>query len=316
VTIEGVDYSWARPDPVKLYAAGKRFAVRYVSSSTKLIGGHTKNLSRSEADALHAAGVATVTNWEWTADDWTHGYDTGRLYAQRAANMHADCGGPPDAPIYFSVDRDLGAYGDKSVEACRQYFAGVRSVFGPARTGIYGGRYAVKLAHDEFWCKWFWQTYAWSNISTLGWLPYVHLQQYNNGETVAGTSGIDLDRAMMADYGQWGVDVAFTSTQEAELLTAARFINTYMMTAVWRIAALEDGVDVVGGGASKGQPFFVNKQLKAIMAKVAALPVDPVDEQAVATAVLATLTPAAIAAAIPGGIAQDVADELAARLTG
>jgi hypothetical protein len=230
---EGVDYSWARPDPVKLYAVGKRFACRYLSNSTRIINGVTKNLSKAEADALHAAGVATVSNWEWTATDATKGYAAGRSYATEAAAQHRDCGGPPDRPIYFSVDFDLGAASTATKDAVRQYFAGIRSVLGHQRTGIYGGRYAVKLAHDEFWCDWFWQAYAWSNISTLGWLPYTHLQQYNNGETVAGTPGIDLDRAMQADYGQWGIQqqpeepfmAALTDAQQAELYSWAK--NVY-----------------------------------------------------------------------------------------
>ena len=43
---------------------------------------------------------------------------------------------------------------------------------------------------------------------------------------------------------------------------------------------------------------------------------DPVDEEAVAAAVVSVLTPQAIAAAIPADMARQVADELAARLAG
>src|SRR5262245_53924168 len=60
----GVDYSWARPSPSGLRAAGYTFAVRYFSYDTT-----GKNLTASEAHALQAAGVDLVSNWESGASD-------------------------------------------------------------------------------------------------------------------------------------------------------------------------------------------------------------------------------------------------------
>ena len=65
----GVDYSWEHPSPASLHAAGYRFAVRYLSYDTT-----GKNLSRSEANALWAAGVDVVANWEWGGYDVLGGY--------------------------------------------------------------------------------------------------------------------------------------------------------------------------------------------------------------------------------------------------
>lgn len=56
------------------------------------------------------------------------------------------------------------------------------------------------------------------------------------------------------------------------------------------------------------------KSVGAIPEQIAAVATPDVDEQAIAGAVLAALTPEAIAAAIPGDIATQVADELAKRL--
>jgi len=54
VAVEGVDYSWSRPDPAALIKAGKRFVIRYVSYDQT-----GKNLTRKEADAIRAAAVAS-----------------------------------------------------------------------------------------------------------------------------------------------------------------------------------------------------------------------------------------------------------------
>src|ERR1044072_5426423 len=75
----GVDYSWARPSPSGLRAAGYTFAVRYLSFDTT-----GKNLSASEARALQAAGIDLVSNWESGASDALKGRTRGVSDAQEA----------------------------------------------------------------------------------------------------------------------------------------------------------------------------------------------------------------------------------------
>jgi hypothetical protein len=194
MTIEGVDYSWGRPAPADLAAEGKRFAVRYLSYSDT-----GKNLTAAEADALIAEGVAVVSNWEWDHADALGGYPAGVEYAREAMRQHEECGGPPDAPIYFSVDFDMG-YSDESIVA--DYFAGVASVLPFDRIGVYGGYDTIVSAVDQGWARWLWQTYAWSYGQ---WHPAAHIQQYENGVIVAGAE-VDLNRATDGKYGQWGID--------------------------------------------------------------------------------------------------------------
>lgn len=55
----------------------------------------------------------------------------------------------------------------------------------------------------------------------------------------------------------------------------------------------------------------INSKLDVLLAKQS----EDVNEEAIVTGILATLTPAAIAAAIPAELAKDVADELSTRLT-
>src|SRR5690348_1179506 len=63
-SIYGVDYSWARPSPAHLKAEGYHFAARYLSYDTT-----GKNITAAEANALRAAGIDVVSNWEQGGSD-------------------------------------------------------------------------------------------------------------------------------------------------------------------------------------------------------------------------------------------------------
>jgi hypothetical protein len=197
---EGIDYAWAHPAPAVLAAAGKRFACRYLSFDP------TKNLTAVEAQQLHAAGIATVSNWESTAGAAKLGFGQGANAATTAAAQHAAAGGPADRPIYFSVDFDVPDYAPGSADPVAklgpiaEYFRGVASVIGLARTGAYGGYWAISRLFDAGLIRWGWQTFAWS---AGRWDARAHIQQYSNGVTVGGAD-CDLDRATVGDYGQWG----------------------------------------------------------------------------------------------------------------
>lgn len=193
MAIEGVDYAWSRPSPAGLWAAGKVFACRYVGQ-----GSAGKRLTAAEAGALRAAGVAIVSNVEGTADGLLGGFSVGRTWAQTAHAEAVACGMPPSRPIYLSADFDVTATQWSSV---RSALLGAADVLGIDRVGVYGSYNACAWARRDGVARWFWQTYAWS---AGNWAPGVHIQQYRNNVSVAGTAGIDLDRAMTTDYGQWG----------------------------------------------------------------------------------------------------------------
>lgn len=237
--IEGVDYAWARPSPAGLVGAGKHFACRYLSNK-----GNSKNLTPAEARALSAGKVSIVSNWEWRAGDARLGFDAGADYARQAQSMAASCGMPPDRPIYFSVD-----WGPTDAELrgpVTAYLRGVGSVLGIGRTGVYGGYNTIAWAHDNGLARWLWQTYAWS---AGRWHPAAHIQQYRNGVTVAGTNDIDLDRAMVADYGQWTVgqqvsiegDDDMTQAEYDELLTRVKRTENRVTTLLYNAATNQWG---------------------------------------------------------------------------
>lgn len=216
MAVEGVDYAWSRPDIGQLTAAGKRFACRYGGA-----GSTGKQLDPAEADALSAAGVAIVANVEGAADGLLDGWSAGVSWARGAEEHFRSCGMPPDRPIYLSVDFDVTS-GQWS--AVRDALRGAESVLGAARVGVYGGRRAIEWARRDGVARWFWQTYAWSGGV---WVPGNHIEQYRNGVQLAGAT-LDLDRALLADFGQWttGGDMGAIEWMDPRIEALARALDT------------------------------------------------------------------------------------------
>ncbi|MEV4172454.1 DUF1906 domain-containing protein [Nonomuraea sp. NPDC049709] len=188
----GIDYSWGRPRPSAIAAAGYSFVCRYLSWNTT-----GKNLTRSEADALRAAGLDIVSNWEYTPSEALGGYAEGVRNATEAKRQALACGAPASRPIYFSVDFDATAGQQSTINA---YFDGIASVIGRGRTAAYGGYYAIDRLLDAGKITWAWQTYAWSDGL---WDSRAELRQVRNGITVDGAD-CDLNEAHAGDFGQWG----------------------------------------------------------------------------------------------------------------
>jgi hypothetical protein len=186
----GVDYAWARPAPSHLKAEGYTFAARYLSYDTT-----GKNLSKTEANELKAAGIDVVANWEWGADDALDGYARGVEHAKAAEAQATAAGMPAGRPMYFSVDFDATPGQQAAINA---YMDGVASVIGRSRTGAYGGYYVIKRLFDAGKITWGWQTYAWSGGQ---WDPRAQVRQVQNG--IEGGQ-LDKDEAVATDFGQWG----------------------------------------------------------------------------------------------------------------
>lgn len=190
--IFGIDYAWSKPTMASMKAAGVKFAARYLSHDTT-----GKNLSRSEADRLAAAGIWSVVVWETTASRAkTGGEAGGEADAKDALAQARALGLPSDRPIYFAVDFDAQR---SDWPAIKRYFKGVTDVIGAARVGMYAGYDPIRWGFDEGVITWGWQTYAWSEGK---WDPRAQLQQYKNGVNMGG-GDVDYDRAMKPDYGQF-----------------------------------------------------------------------------------------------------------------
>lgn len=222
----GLDYV-AGPSPSVLKVQGVTFVCRYLSAVNDLTV--RKLLTANEAKALSQAGISIVSNYEWYANRALEGFASGVADAQIAQSQHSECGGPPDKPIYFSVDCDCA--GEQTVE----YFRGVASVLGLDRTGAYGSYRVIKYLLDNNLIKWAWQTYAWSGGA---WDSRAHIQQYSNGINLAGHS-VDYDRAMHPDFGAW---------QQGETMQLPQQLSQYFKVIDdQHIHCEKTGADLVAG---------------------------------------------------------------------
>ncbi|HEX6468072.1 MAG TPA: DUF1906 domain-containing protein [Streptosporangiaceae bacterium] len=198
----GVDYAWGRPGATALKNAGVKFACRYLSHDTT-----GKNLTAAEAKQLTAAGIWIVVVWESTAKRALSGHAAGVADAKAARQQADACGMPAGRPIYFAVDFDATAAQQAAINS---YLDGAASVLGRGRVGLYAGYYVVKRAFDAKKITWGWQTYAWSGGH---WDKRAQIQQYSNDHKINGV-GVDYDRSMADDYGQWQVNRPPTEEDE------------------------------------------------------------------------------------------------------
>lgn len=209
----GVDYSQGY-DIQSLKNAGAKFACRYVGFTDASLP-QDKIITYTESVDLARAGIYVVSNWEWTADrasinnafyakNPVEAYTGGQDDASAAATRHEGIGGPPDRPIYFSVD--FASDGSD----CVDYFRGLVDTLGIQRVGAYGPYQAIKFLHDNGLITWCWQTYAWSGGQ---WFPGNHIQQTQNGVNI-GTMIVDLDTSMTPDFGQWTIQLTDYRSQQ------------------------------------------------------------------------------------------------------
>lgn len=289
---EGVDYAWARPTITALIAAGKRFACRYVGP-----GSTGKQLDPAEAAALSAAGIAVVSNAEGAADGMLGGWNVGASWAKSAHDRAMQCGMPPDRPIYLSADFDVTpAQWPKVAEALR----GAASVLGPDRVGLYGGIDAIVWARRDKAARWFWQTYAWS---AGRWAAGNHIEQYRNGVTLGGGT-VDLNRALVADYGQWttGDDMGTYPPNLGEPPNVANDARDYPDVMLADIhAALVSGK--TGWGDSSAH-WVIYEQLTRIEQKIA----NPeIDYDLLAQKIAALLPTAPTAEEVADAVVEEIA---------
>ncbi|MBV9321785.1 MAG: DUF1906 domain-containing protein [Mycobacterium sp.] len=203
------------PDAIK--SAGYDGAVVYVSESRPGANFDFKPVTREYADALRAAGLAIVSNYQYGKPGWpdpsdyTRGYDGGVADARTALRLHAAAGGSDAAPIFFSVDEDIDHNTWKTLAV--QWFRGINSVMGVDRTGIYGNSRACAWAIEDGVIgrsttaghRWAWQTTAWSHGERE---PTAVLYQSvvntpsSPGPLLGGTH-VDVDDVLATDFGQW-----------------------------------------------------------------------------------------------------------------
>jgi hypothetical protein len=212
-----IDFAERLVAPDQIAAAGYAGVVVYVSDSRPGANFDFKPVTREYSDALRAAGLHIVSNYQYgkpgwpTPSDYTRGYDGGVADANTALRLHAAAGGADSAPIFFSVDEDIDLNTWKTIAV--EWFRGINSVLGTDRTGIYGHSGACGWAIGDGVIghsttaghRWAWQTKAWSHGERE---PAAVLYQSvvvtaSDPGVVLGDIHVDEDEVLAADFGQW-----------------------------------------------------------------------------------------------------------------
>lgn len=296
----GIDYAVARFSGATLKSKDVTFVCRYLRNSPT--GTLNKELTKSEADDIRSAGIDIVSNDETTGTRLTTGRSGGIADAQGAHAAHVACGGPLDRPIYFSPwDHDPAGLTTTQWNLLWGYLDGAASVLGLGRVGLYGGIDMISRAFDRQAITWGWQTYAWSENR---WDSRAQIQQYSNGEW---NGSVDFDRAMVADFGQWGGNMSangpeFWDDADWKALDDNRFIRL----AQWIAGKANTKYNTTSVGVSPPvSAAATNAAINSVLAAITAIPTAHFDD-----AQLQQLA-AVIAAEIQAlGITPPTADEL------
>src|ERR1700732_5323519 len=129
-----IDFAERTIPPDEIKSAGYAGVVNYVSESRPGANFEAKPITREYADALRAAGLHIVSNFQYgkpggtAPSDFTRGFDGGVADAHTALRLHSAAGGSDSAPIFFSVDDDINV--DTWNGLAVNWFRGINSVLG------------------------------------------------------------------------------------------------------------------------------------------------------------------------------------------
>lgn len=127
-----IDFAERLVPPDQIKSMGYSGAVVYVSESRPGANFDFTPVTREYADALRAAGLQIVSNYQhgkpgWsTPSDFIRGFDGGVADAQTALRLHATAGGGNSAPIFFSIDDNIDLKTWNSVVV--DWFRGINSM--------------------------------------------------------------------------------------------------------------------------------------------------------------------------------------------
>lgn len=218
--IKLIDFAKRRIAPDQIKSAGYAGVVNYVSEARPGADFEAKPITREYADALRAAGLHIVSNFQYgkpggsAPSDFLRGSDGGVADAHTAIRLHDAAGGAPSAPIFFSVDDDINQEAWNSLAV--NWFRGINSVLGVERTGIYGHfqacGWAIRdgvIGHSSTaGFRWAWQTKSWSHGQRE---PAAVLYQDvvnspSNPGPLLGGINVDEDEVLATDFGQWDLN--------------------------------------------------------------------------------------------------------------
>lgn len=203
------DYSTLRPSTSELKAAGITAVGRYIGwDSVPGYNSIGKNLSRTEARALIAAGIGIFLSFEYNPEAATGGVAQGLRDGTLATEQLEALAAPAGMTVYFAVDFDVPDYAPTLADTpanahaklgpVAAYFAGIRATKPAYKVAVYGGYWVCKRALDAGLASMAWQTAAWS-----GGQRDPRAVIYQTGQTTLGAADVDVHETTAADFGQW-----------------------------------------------------------------------------------------------------------------
>jgi len=198
-----LDYAAGVIPASQIRAAGAVGSIRYVSDRRP--GGNWmlgKPIQITEARDLAGNGLKIVSCYQYgkgNTADWLGGGAAGVQHARRGMQLHAAAGGPPNAPIYASIDDD------PSLEQYKQqvapYLRSWESVIGHQRTGVYANAKTIDWALQDGLGSYFWQ-HNWGSPRDYT-HPAANLHQVEIDKRSVGGVGVDINEILKPEFGQW-----------------------------------------------------------------------------------------------------------------
>jgi hypothetical protein len=198
-----LDYAAGVIPASQIKAAGAAGAIRYVSDrrpgSGWMLG---KPIQVNEARDLSSNGLKIVSCYQYgkaSTADWLEGASAGQHHAQRGTQLHAEAGGPANAPIYVSID-DNPSY-DQYKQHVVPYLRAWESLIGHQRTGVYANSKTIDWALHDGLGSYYWQ-HNWG--SPKGYPhPAANLHQVEIDKRSVGGIGVDVNEILKPQFGQW-----------------------------------------------------------------------------------------------------------------
>lgn len=242
MTLKGLDEAWGKVDPATAKGLGYDFIVGYVSEDP------TKNLTASDIEKIHAAGMAVAFVYEFNPTSALGGYPSGVANATVASGLFKTLGVPTGVACY-NAGTDFNVQpGQMSTCLAHETGFSVTMATQGYRSGAYTGYPFGSYLTQHNYSGFIWQTYAWSNGA---WLAAAALRQLFNGVHVAGID-VDIDESETVDFGQWGSNMAISDTDFDAL--------------IWRLKSMADLSETIEAGPNVGTDVAFSKAVKDLLA--------------------------------------------------
>ena len=196
-----------------LKAQGISFACRYLVPVSMA----WKRLTRTEAEAMTAAGIDILSIFERKANSAAGGRNAGLSDGSAALKEARIIGQPEGSAIYFAVDYDAQP---KEFDTLEAYLKAAESSIPGYKVGVYGS-FAVCEEMSKRGIPYCWQTYAWSRGEKSA---SANVYQYHNNAELSGIT-CDLNESY-GNEGFWNLKpAAMTFDQALDILANKAYIS-------------------------------------------------------------------------------------------